>query len=159
MAAMTPSLSAQVVVPTGPNTPYYPTGVGPAISGTVTNGRLPQKAHDFLTKHFPQSVIKDIEEEFDSRTFEVDLADGTDIEFDSKGEWTEVDAGRGTCLPPALVKDLLPDRAYREIDRLGLSTTVETVKRSEKSYKVELRGAELDDLRFDREGNLTEIGI
>ncbi|MCI9042858.1 MAG: hypothetical protein HFJ93_02965 [Muribaculaceae bacterium] len=30
---------AQVVVPAGQNQPYYPTGIGPAISGSVTTGR------------------------------------------------------------------------------------------------------------------------
>ena len=56
---------AQVVVPAGQNQPYYPTGIGPAISGSVTTGRLPRKATDFLNANFPQSVIKEVEEEFD----------------------------------------------------------------------------------------------
>ena len=99
---------AQVVVPAGQNQPYYPTGIGPAISGSVTTGRLPAKQPIFLTPISAEGVIKEVEEEFDNGTFEVDFTDGTDIEFDSSGEWTEVDAGHSKSLPQEIVKKLLP---------------------------------------------------
>lgn len=154
--AAAPAVMAQVVVPTG-NVPYYPTGVGPAIAGTVTPGNLPEKAKKFIGTYFPESVITGVEEEFDTQTFEVDLNDGTDIEFNAAGDWTEVDAGRGTCLAPALVKALLPENSYNEIVGMKLANAVETVKRDSKFYKVELRSPEFDDLRFNASGILVEI--
>lgn len=155
--SLAPAVMARTEAPAGP-VPYYPTGVGPVISGSVNPATLPAKARKFITDHFPENAITDIEEEFDTRTFEVDLADGTDLEFDAKGEWTEVDAGHG-ALAGTLVKKLLPDRAYKEIVRLSLTDKVETVKRSPRGYKVELTGTDLDDLRFDREGHITSIGV
>ena len=150
---------AQVVVPAGQNQPYYPTGIGPAISGSVTTGRLPRKATDFLNANFPQSVIKEVEEEFDNGTFEVDFTDGTDIEFDSSGEWTEVDAGHSKSLPQEIVKKLLPSQAYKEIGRLSLDRCVETVKRSGRGYKVEFPGTDIHDLFFDPSGTLVAVEI
>ncbi|MCM1029052.1 MAG: PepSY-like domain-containing protein [Pseudoflavonifractor sp.] len=150
-----PAIEAQSVVPPQGALPL-PTGVGPAVSGSVTTGRLPKKATDFLAKQFSTTAIVAVDEDFDDQTFEVDLADGTDVEFDSRGEWTEVDAGRG-CLPAATVKALLPSRAYSELSRLGYTSAIETVKRSARYYKVELRSPDIDDLRFDRDGKLVGI--
>ncbi len=97
----------------------------------------PRKATDFLNANFRRGgVIKEVEEEFDNGTFEVDFTDGTDIEFDSSGEWTEVDAGHSKSLPQEIVKKLLPSQAYKEIGRLSLDRCVETVKRSGRGYKV-----------------------
>ncbi|MDE5627511.1 MAG: PepSY-like domain-containing protein [Candidatus Amulumruptor sp.] len=154
--AAAPAVVAQVALPAG-NTPYYPTGVGPAVSGTVNIGKLPEKAMKFIGTNFPQAVITGIEEKFNSRTFEVDLNDGTDLEFNSAGDWTEVDAGHGTCLAPSLVKILLPANSYNEIVNMKLTNAVETVKRDSRFYKVELRSPEYDDLRFNSAGVLVEI--
>lgn len=142
-----------------PEPTLLPTGIGPAISGSVTTGRLPSKATDFLNANFPQSVIKEVEEEFDNGTFEVDFTDGTDIEFDSSGEWTEVDAGHSKSLPQEIVKKLLPSQAYKEIGRLSLDRCVETVKRSGRGYKVEFRGTDIHDLFFDPSGTLVAVEI
>lgn len=154
--AVAPAVMAQVVVPTG-NGPFYPTGVGPAIAGSVDTGQLPEKATKFISKYFPNAAITGAEKEFDTQSFEVDLSDGTDIEFNAAGDWTEVDAGRGTCLASSLVKALIPPTSYSEIVSMKLDNAVETVKRDSKFYKVEFRSPEIDNLRFNAAGVLVEI--
>lgn len=156
--AMAASASAQSVLPPA-GTPPYPTGVEPVISGSVTTGRLPKAASEFAAKLFPEAGIVAIEEKFASQKFEVTLANGVEMEFDRAGRWLEVEAPQGRCLDEATLKALLPDRACKELRRLTLAASVDDVKRSEKSYKVGIDSADIDDLRFDTAGTLVEIDI
>lgn len=150
--------SAQSVVPPA-GTPPYPTGVGPAIAGGVTTGRLPKAATDFAAKLFPGVAMVSIEEEFDSQEFDVVLANGIEIEFDAKGQWKDIDAPRGRNLDETTLKAILPEAAYKELYRLNLAASVDDVKRSAKYYKVGINSADIDDLRFDLQGTLVEIDI
>ena len=141
-----------------PPAPIYYQGVGPAVAGTTSLGSLPRESCDFIDHHFHDAVVERVMQEYaEARGYEVSLADGTDIEFNAKGEWTEVDGGDGLTLPEHLLRDLLPDRARHTLEQRGVITAVETLKRSPKGYKVELRGVELDDYRFDSHGNLLSI--
>lgn len=141
-----------------PPFPIFYQGVGPAVAGTVSLDRLPRESRDFLDHHFHDSVVERVMQEYaGTRGYEVSLADGTDIEFDARGDWTEVDGGDGLALPEHLLRDLLPDRARHTLEKRGVVTAVETVKRSSKGYKVELRGVGLDDYRFDSRGNLLSV--
>ncbi len=133
-------------------------GPGIAISGSVDTAQLPKPAKDFIKKHFPGIAIKETDRSFLSGEYDVDLVDGTDLEFNSKGEIIEVEAGRNRVLSSRLLKELLPDKAYKELERRGNINNVETVKKdSRKGYKVELRNVDLDDYRFDIEGVLISI--
>lgn len=152
------SANAQVTTPTE-QIPYIYEGVGPVMSGSIEFKQMPKEAQDFVNKYFRDKTINRCEMEFDDRTYEVSLADRTDIEFDYKGRWTEVDAGGNRVLPFDLVKKLIPRDAAKEVERLKLTTRVETVKRSVAGYKVEFRGTEIDDIRFDPHGKLISIRL
>lgn len=133
-------------------------GPGIAVSGSVDAAQLPKPAKDFIKKHFPGIAIKDTDRSFISGEYDVDLVDGTDLEFNSKGDIIEVEAGRNGVLSTRLLKELLPDKAYKELERRGNINNVETVKKdSRKGYKVELRNVDLDDYRFDIEGVLISV--
>ncbi len=75
--------------------------------------QLPLPARNFITKYFvkPQiDYIKIDNEMLESKKYEVALKDGTEIDFDKKGEWMEVDAKKGkvpTALIPTFVTDYL----------------------------------------------------
>lgn len=131
---------------------------GIAVAGSIESAQLPKPAKDFIKKHFPGVDIKDSERDFLSGEYDVDLVDGTDLEFNSKGEIIEIEAGKRHVLSQRLLKEILPDRAYKELERQGNINNVETVKKdSRKGYKVELRNVDLDDYRFDIEGVLISI--
>ena len=132
-------------------------GVGPAMAGSVDVTNLPQSALDFIGATFPYIQIVECEREFSENTYEVELSDGVEIEFDHAGEWLEVDAGRVKALPVDVVRQLLPDEAFKEIQRRKKEGDVESVKRSARGgYKVEIREVEYDDLRFNGDGRLTD---
>ncbi len=151
------TMNAQTSVKT-PDVPLYFQGVGPAVAGSASVDHLPKSARDFLAKHFKNSVVTRVMEEYaDDRGYEVSLNDGTDIEFDQNGEWTEVDAGNGLVIAQHLVKALLPERARKELEKREVVAKVETLKRGKSGYKVELRGVQLDDYRFATDGKLLKI--
>lgn len=151
------ALSAQTPV-TEPDIPVYYQGVGPAVAGSVSLDNLPKEARHFLNRHFKDAVVSRVMEEYaGDRGYEVSMTDGTDVEFDTKGQWTEVDAGNGLVIPQHLVKELLPEKARRELEKRGVVAKVETVKRADKGYKVELRDVELDDYRFASDGKLLSV--
>lgn len=74
-----------------------------AFAGDVITkdiNQLPLAARNFINQHFtsPQVSHIKIDSEIMSKKYEVQLTDGTEIDFDSKGNWTEVDAGKRSYL-------------------------------------------------------------
>lgn len=132
-------------------------GVGPAIAGSIDFNQLPKAARDFAQKHFKDETVIACEKEFYDNTYEVEFSDGTDIEFDAQGNWVEIDAGRRKVLPEKIVKKLLPDKARHELERRKVIAHVESVKRYDAGYKVEIRNAKYDDFRFAKDGKLLGI--
>lgn len=70
----------------------------------ISESKLPGAATDFLTRYYPDiqvlSVIKDTD---DSKVeYDVVLANGHDITFDSKGDWLDVDAPFGQTIPDGI---------------------------------------------------------
>lgn len=134
----------------------YP-GVGPVMAESVTSSQLPTSATDFIRKYFPSAVVVNSTHDIKGGEYDVDLDDGTDIEFDSRGEWTEVEAGNMRRLSPAMVASLIPEKAYKELERRQMTGEVEKIKRDRNGYKVELREVKYDDYRFSRDGKLLSV--
>lgn len=140
--------------------PFIGYNPGPVVSGTVDTGSLPKEAHKFIEKHFPGSAISNCEKNFYTGVTEVDLNNGTDIEFDSKGRAIEVDAGSNRALPESVVKALLPRKAYDELKRRNKADIVEGIERdSKRGYKVELRSMDETDFHFSPEGEIVMVVI
>ncbi len=115
---------------------------------TTDIGRLPQKAREFVTTHFPQEKIMyiKIDEELLQTDYEVRFESGTEIEFTGSGVWKEVDC-RYSAVPEAImlpsivtyVKQNFPEAYVTKIEKDGIY------------YEVELSNRL--DLYFDRFGN------
>lgn len=154
---MAVTASSAAIMAQNPFTGYNP---GPVVSGSVDSGALPKDARKFIEKHFPGSGISSCEKNFYTGITEVDLNNGTDIEFDSKGRAIEVDAGSNQALPESVVKDLLPRRAYDELKRRDKAGIVECIERNpQRGYKVELRSVDDSDFHFSPEGEIVMVVI
>lgn len=147
LAFLAPRADAQSIVPPAGTFPYYPSGVGPAVAGTVDLSSVPDKALEFIGKHFKDDVITEVEKEYDDDSYDVDLASGIELEFNARGEWTEVDIRRG-AIPAETVRHIVPDHVWRKLEEQKATARVETIKRSQRNIKVELRGADGPDLVF-----------
>lgn len=132
LAAMSPSVAtAQVNL-----------GVGPAIAGSATQSQLPADAQKFLQKHYKHTSIRNVEREFDTGTYEVDLADGTDIEFNSAGRVINIESSdRGPALSKDVVKDLLPAKAYKRLEADGIVSNIDEIElhRGGNYYEIKTR--------------------
>lgn len=152
LMALTAGADASAQEPQQGSFPIIEGGVGPAISGSVEYTQIPLEARKFIDRHFKGLTVTEAEREFADGTYDIELSDGTDIEFNSKGEWTEVDAPEGRLLSDKLLRHLLPDRARRDLGRYKVYDKVEAVKRTSSGYTVELRGMKVDEYLFDHSG-------
>lgn len=110
--------------------------------------QLPLSARNFINSHFakPQVSHIKIDSEMMSKKYEVLLADGTEIDFDSKGNWTEVDAKKGkvpASIVPAFVNDYLKANNFT-------NEFITKIEQNRKGFEVELN----TDLsfKFDKNG-------
>lgn len=70
----------------------------------ITKNELPQSAQKFISDNFSNHTLDYIkkDKEFFSTDYQVKFTDGTEIDFDSDGDWTEVD-GDKSGLPTGFI--------------------------------------------------------
>lgn len=118
----------------------------------VTLKELPTAAQAFLSSNFPNQAIsyavKDID--FGETEFKVLLSGGTEIEFDSNGNWQEID-GNKNALPPTVLPKSIAEYATQNYS----GNAVIQIEKDTKGYEVELaNGYELD---FDNNGKFLRL--
>ena len=118
----------------------------------ITIAELPATAQTFIKTNFPnQATSYIIEDKGITKTeYKVQFTGGTEIEFDGKGNWEELDANRGTLPASVLPKAIA---AYVAQNYKGLS--VEKLDRERYGYKLEFTN-DLE-LEFDANGKFLRI--
>ncbi|MDR1003395.1 MAG: PepSY-like domain-containing protein [Prevotellaceae bacterium] len=116
--------------------------------------QLPAAARSFIGKHFASAKVSyiKVDKELLSTDYEVLLTDRSEISFDGKGEWTEVDCKR-VAVPAVLVPDYIvayvksnfPDQVITKIERNRWGTEVELL--NDVSFRFNKKGkmVEADD--------------
>lgn len=111
--------------------------------------QLPLSARNFINKHFSKPQISHIKidsEMLDSKKYEVLLSNGTEIDFDKKGNWFEVDAKKGkvpAALVPTFVRDYLKANNFT-------NEYVTKIERARKGVEAELNTGL--SFKFDKNG-------
>lgn len=121
-----------------------------AFAGDVITkdiNQLPLVARNFINKHFsnPQVAHIKIDSDIMSKKYEVLLTNGTEIDFDSKGNWLEVDAKKGkvpATIIPSFVKDYLKANNFT-------NEYIVKVERDRRGFEVELN----TDISFKFDNN------
>lgn len=132
-------------------------GVGPVVSGSVDYDALPSKARKFLEKHCDGHAVVKCEKEFTSGEFEIQLADGIEFEFDSKGNVIETEAPEGYSLSSPLLKAVVPGKLYRLLIHNGFEQSVEAVHRDRSGYRIDVSDPVFKAVAFDPSGVLTLV--
>ncbi|MBP5521592.1 MAG: PepSY-like domain-containing protein [Bacteroidales bacterium] len=118
----------------------------------ITPDKLPAAAQSFIKEYFPETAIsyakKDVE--LTKTSYEVTLQDGTEIDFDSKGEWDKVDCKRA-AVPASLVPAVIAE--YVETSFPG--QVIVKIDKERYGYEIEL-ASDLE-LKFDKNGKLLSI--
>ena len=118
----------------------------------INVNELPAKAQTLLTKHFKgqKVMLATIESGVVSRSCDVVLRNGTKLEFDKKGNLTEIDCKQGIVpsqLIPQPIKNYLKENYRGEI--------VRKIELNKKEYEVELANG--IDLTFNKHFQLIDI--
>lgn len=118
----------------------------------INVNELPAKAQTLLSKHFKgqKVMLATIESGFVSRSYDVVLRNGTKLEFDKKGNLTEIDCKQG-IVPSQLIPQ--PIKNYLKENYRG--ETVRKIEWNKKEYEVELTNG--IDLTFNKHFQLIDI--
>ncbi len=123
-----------------------------AQKSSITMAQLPANAQNFLKKHFPKQtpnyILKD--EETFSLDYKVQLADGTEIEFDRKGNWEEVDGNKNT-IPNSVVP--APILTYVQTHYKGAA--IVKIDKGAWDYEIDLNNGL--ELKFNSKGEFLRV--
>ncbi|MDE6348844.1 MAG: PepSY-like domain-containing protein [Bacteroides sp.] len=115
--------------------------------------QLPLPARNFINQYFSKSQISYIKIESEmlkTKKYEVLLTDRTEIDFDKKGNWLEVDCKKSAVpetLIPISVKEYVKAHFPREI--------ITKIEYERAGIEVELSNDY--SLKFDKKGQLVDI--
>lgn len=121
---------------------------------TTDTSVLPAASRQFLTEHFATIAVSHIQVEkmmmVFTEEYNVILTDGTNVEFDRKGNWKEVKRHK-SAVPSALV----PAQIQKFIRQKYPSATVVAISKDSRDYEVKLDNG--TELKFNLKGKLIEI--
>ncbi|MFJ1390203.1 PepSY-like domain-containing protein [Capnocytophaga canimorsus] len=109
-------------------------------------GNLPVEAKNFINQFFPN--VKVTKTELKNNGFEVDLANGVEIDFDQAGNWVNVDARDRQALPNT---DFIPQFIVNDVKVNYPNNPINGIEKKGTFYEVELVGIE-KDLIFSEQG-------
>lgn len=118
----------------------------------VYQNQLPEKAQIFLATYFPEAKISLARKEVDvmELTYDVIFTDGSKVEFDRKGNWTEVD-----CLTNPLPEGIVPDAICKVINAHYPEAKVTKIERDHREVDVKLSNRV--ELTFNKNMQLVDI--
>lgn len=128
-------------------------GVAHAQDKIIAVNQLPASAQSFIKDHYVKASVTlvKMEQEFMSKkTYTVSLSDKVEIEFDSKGNWTEVDADLH-AVPAKLVPAAIQSYAKKSFP----NNEIVQIEKSARKYKIELTNGV--DLEFTDKGEFVRI--
>ena len=118
----------------------------------ITRNQLPKSAQTFLSTYFPTSKTSLIRKEIDLTeiSYDVIFTDGSKVEFDRKGDWTEVD-----CLAAPLPSGIVPKAINEVVKAQYPDAKVTKIERDYREYEVKLTNRV--ELTFNKKMQLIDI--
>ena len=116
--------------------------------------QLPQQAQQFVKTHFSDTkvTLSTVESGLLEKSFDVMLANGTKVEFDRNGQWTEV-----TCTTGNVPCKVVPKEICAYLETTFPKNTVKKIERDNGRYEVELQsGAEVT---FNKKFQVTDVDL
>ncbi|MDE6270846.1 MAG: PepSY-like domain-containing protein, partial [Muribaculaceae bacterium] len=144
-----PAVASAQVMPQG--------GPGIAVAASVDQSTLPKDAKDFIARHYPDAKVASIEKNFLRTEYDVRPTNGVEIEFNGKGHFRQISAPRGTVLPEAVVKAILPHKAYQHLKDNNLAGYVDEIDRDGRGYDVGLILETPDEVTYTIVGEFVEF--
>lgn len=119
----------------------------------VKTGDLPTAAQTFLNQYFPDMKIVQVKLDAEKmgRHYDVKLADGSELEFDENGNWTEVDC-KTRAVPSAIVPTPI---ANYVVSNYNAGVFIVKIEREISGYEIELSNGL--DIKFNNEFNVIKV--
>ena len=136
--------------------------IGSSTSSGTSISDLPQPALKFLSNYYNGVNVTKVKREHVPGPFEVTMADGSEIEFDTAGRILEIEAPDNAILRPRLVRYLIGRKMYDELRSNRQTDKVESVDfnyRDGRLIKVATASVPPQKLVFDLKGNLVLIKV
>ncbi len=127
----------------------------PAAAGNdtpITTSQLPATAQEFIRTNFPgqKVALAKIETEFMEKSYEVIFTNGTKVEFDRKGNWTDVD-----CKRSSVPTGIIPTQIATYINQNYPGCKVLKIEKESKEWEVELNNGL--EITFNKKFQVTDI--
>ena len=118
----------------------------------VTLAQLPAAAQQTIKKHFAdrQIALAKVEIEVFGKTYDVIFTNGEKIEFDSKGQWRDIEC-RQSRVPAALIPAAIANFVKKNYPQ----TTILKIERDRRTYEIELSNRL--ELKFNNSFQLIDI--
>ncbi|MFR9602655.1 MAG: PepSY-like domain-containing protein [Rikenellaceae bacterium] len=115
----------------------------------IDQSALPQSAQTFVSTHYPSDKvsISTMERDGFTRSYKVILTNGVKVEFDDKGDWTEVKS-KGK---QGVAESVVPDAISQYVKDKFPSNRIVQIERDKRTIEVELNGD--IDLTFNLKGD------
>lgn len=118
----------------------------------ISFDQLPAKAQSFINKYFAGEEVSHITYDRDalSADYDVRFLSGTEVEFDSNGEWKDIDTRNGVV--PA---ELIPQAIAKYVKSNYPNRTITEISRNHTHTEVTLNGGL--ELKFNKNQKLVEV--
>ena len=118
----------------------------------ISHDQLPEKAQAFISTYFPDSKVSLVRKETDvmELSYDVIFTDGSKVEFDSKGNWTEVD-----CLTRSVPAGIVPEAISKVINEYYPNVQAIKIERDQREIDVKLSNRV--ELTFNNQYKLIDI--
>lgn len=118
----------------------------------ITIGQLPQPAQQFINKHFngKSVAIAKIESGIIERSYDVIFTNGDKLEFDRKGNWTDID-----CKYSEVPAAAIPAQIVNYVKKNHGGVKILKIERERNRHDVDLSNGW--ELTFDKNFNIIDI--
>lgn len=110
---------------------------------------MPNEAQSFISKNFADYAVvaATVDNDIMDTDYEVRLNDGTKIDFNGRGEWTEI-SNKRTGIPEKIIPNKLTDYVKKHYDQ----TNIISIERDNRHYEIKLSNGV--ELVFSTDGRL-----
>jgi hypothetical protein len=117
--------------------------------------KTPKAVQDFVSTHFPNVDVLRAFKDYDDATYtwEIDLVNGFELEFNKSGEWTNIDGK--TLAVPASILALLPQSIITYCTTNYPNQFIVQIEKENKTYEIKLQNNV--ELVFDLDGKFLRV--
>jgi hypothetical protein len=115
----------------------------------LDSNNLPSSARSFLDKYFHDVEIMSLEQDVDN-DYNVYLENGIEINFERKGNWTEIKAKKRP-LPESLL-EILPKQLSNYVQTNYPGQSIRKIEKKAYGYRISLNKPNNVELKFTRRG-------